>query len=211
MNKSIFVTGIGTEVGKTVISAILVEALQADYWKPIQAGDLDNSDAMKIQRWISNSLTRIHPEAYRLRTPMSPHAAAEKDGIQIELPNIKLPNSQNFIIVEGAGGLFVPLNDKDDIIDLIQYLQMPVILVSKHYLGSINHTLLSIEALLHRNIPVAGLIFNGDENPSSESIIQQRSGVPILGRVGDLGEMNKDKVREWAERLKPAVEKLLLN
>ncbi|MBK7871370.1 MAG: dethiobiotin synthase [Saprospiraceae bacterium] len=211
MNKSIFVTGIGTEVGKTVISAILVEALQADYWKPIQAGDLDNSDAMKIQRWISNSRTRIHPEAYRLHTPMSPHTAAEIDGIRIELPNIKLPNSQNFIIVEGAGGLFVPLNNKDDIIDLIQYLQMPVILVSKHYLGSINHTLLSIEALLHRNIPVAGLIFNGDENPSSESIIQQRSGVPILGRVGDLGEMNKDKVREWAERLKPAVEKLLLN
>ncbi len=206
--KGIFVAGIGTDVGKTIISAILTEALQADYWKPIQSGDLDNTDAMKIQRWISNTRTRIHPEAYRLHTPMSPHAAAEIDGIRIELPNIELPNTQNFLIVEGAGGLLVPLNNNDNIIDLIQHLQLPVILISRHYLGSINHTLLSIEALKHRNIPITGIIFNGEEHPTTESIIQQRSGVPVLGRVGDLGEVNKEKVEAWAERLKPALEKL---
>ncbi|MFN7117775.1 MAG: dethiobiotin synthase [Saprospiraceae bacterium] len=211
MKKGIFITGIGTDVGKTVIAAILTEALQADYWKPIQSGDLDNSDSMKIQRWISNARTRIHPETYRLHTPMSPHAAAEIDGIRIELPNIKLPNTQNFLVVEGAGGLLVPLNDKDYIIDLIQHVKLPVLLISRHYLGSINHTLLSIEALQHRNIPIAGIIFNGDEHPTTESIIQQRSGVPVLGRVGDLGEVNKATVQQWAKQLKPALEKLFSN
>lgn len=209
--KGIFVTGIGTDVGKTIISAILTEALQADYWKPIQSGDLDNTDAMKIQRWISNTRTRIHPEAYRLRTPMSPHAAAEIDGIRIELNNIQLPITNNFLVVEGAGGLLVPLNDTDNIIDLIQHLQLPVVLISRHYLGSINHTLLSIEALQHRNITIAGIIFNGEEHPTTESIIAQRSGVPVLGRVGDMGEVNQENVRTWAERLKPTLEKLFLN
>lgn len=208
MNKGIFITGIGTDVGKTIISAILTEALHADYWKPIQAGDLDNPDSMKVQSWISNYDSCIHPEAYRLRTPMSPHAAAAIDGINIELANIKLPNTPNFLIVEGAGGLLVPINNHENVIDIIKSLQLPVVLVSRHYLGSINHTLLSIEALQNRHIPIAGFIFNGETNPPTESIIQQRSGVPVIGRVGDLEDLSRENVRAWAVKLKPELDAL---
>lgn len=203
--RGIFVTGIGTDVGKTVISAILTEALEADYWKPIQAGDLDNSDSMKIERWISNSKTQIHPEAYRLHTPMSPHAAAKIDGVRIELPNFKLPNSPNFIIVEGAGGLLVPLNDNDCVIDLIQYLQLPVVLVSRHYLGSINHTLLSIEALQNRNIPIAGLIFNGETHAANERIIEKRTNLKPLFTLPNIENINKITIQTIAEKIKPQV------
>lgn len=204
--KGIFVTGIGTDVGKTVISAMLAEALEADYWKPIQAGDLDHSDSMKIENWIHNSKTRIHPEAYRLHTPMSPHAAAEIDGIQIELNNIQLPITNNFLIAEGAGGLLVPINDTDCVIDLIQYLQLPVVLVSRHYLGSINHTLLSIEALQRRNIPIAGLIFNGEPNITTEKIIQQKAEITPLFSLQPLEVINKITIQEMAEKIKLQVQ-----
>lgn len=207
--KGIFITGIGTNVGKTVISAILTEALEADYWKPIQAGDLNHSDSMKVERWISNSKTQIHPEGYRLHTPMSPHAAAEIDGIQIELNNIQLPITNNFLIAEGAGGLLVPLNDKDCVIDLIQYLQLPVVLVSRHYLGSINHTLLSIEALQRRNIPIAGLIFNGETHAANERIIEKRINLKPLFTLSTLENINKITIQTIAEKIKPKVQFLL--
>ena len=115
--RKIFVTGIGTDVGKTVVSAILTEALEADYWKPIQAGDLDNSDSLKIERFISNNKTVIHLEGVKLNSPMSPHAAAEIDSLEIQLSDFVLPETANHLVVEGAGGLMVPLNDKDLIID----------------------------------------------------------------------------------------------
>ncbi|MEM8848047.1 MAG: dethiobiotin synthase, partial [Bacteroidota bacterium] len=137
----VFVTGISTEVGKTVASAIVVEALEADYWKPVQAGDLDNSDSHKIERLISNTKTKIHPNSYALNTPMSPHAAAEIDGIRVDLEKIVPPQTENHLVIEGAGGLLVPLNEKDTINDLI-LTNYKVIVVSRHYLGSINHTLL---------------------------------------------------------------------
>ncbi len=111
--RKIFVTGIGTDVGKTVVSAILTEALEADYWKPVQAGDLDNSDSIKIGNLISNNQTVIHSEGIKLTSPMSPHAAAEIDSIEIKLSDFKFPKTENNLIVEGAGGLMVPLNDKD--------------------------------------------------------------------------------------------------
>ncbi len=205
MNKGIFVTGIGTEVGKTVISAILTEALEADYWKPIQSGDLDFTDTMKVQSWISNSKTKFHPEAYRLNTPMSPHAAAAIDGVEIDLSQINLAVTANFLLAEGAGGLLVPLNYKDCIIDLIQHLQLPVILISKHYLGSINHTLLSIEALRNRNIPIGGLIFNGEEHPTTEAIIQEMSGIQALCRINPLENITKEKIADEAKRIKGKV------
>lgn len=208
MNKGIFVTGIGTEVGKTVISAILTEALEADYWKPIQSGDLDFTDTMKVQSWISNTKTKFHPEAYRLKTPMSPHAAAAIDGVSIDLRQINLATTANFLVVEGAGGLLVPLNDKDCIIDLIQKLNLPVVLVSRHYLGSINHTLLSIEALRNRNISIAGLIFNGEEHPTTESIIEEMSGIKALCRIQPLENFSKEKIAEEARRVKDKVLRL---
>ena len=159
MSKAYFITGIGTEVGKTLVSAIVTEALKADYWKPIQAGDLDNSDSHKVEKMVANRDSVFHKNSYALNTPMSPHAAAEIDGIKIELKNIKRPEIDKDLVIEGAGGLMVPLNNREMIVDLISKDDR-VILVSRHYLGSINHTLLSVEALKSRGIGNIGIIFS---------------------------------------------------
>ncbi len=195
-----FVSGIGTEVGKTVVSAILVEYLQADYWKPVQAGDLHHTDSMKIEAWISNEKTTIHPEGFRLNTPASPHYAAAVDGVHISLDDFELPATDNDLIVEGAGGLMVPLNEEDLMIDLMAKMGLPVILVSRNYLGSINHTLLSIEVLQKRNIPIAGIIFNGEKTPSTESVIEKWSGVPIIGNIPELETVNQASIKALVEK-----------
>ena len=178
----LFITGIGTDVGKTIASAIITEALEADYWKPIQAGDLQASDSHKIQSLISNDKTRIFPNSYGFKTPASPHLAAELENVAIDLKTIIEPVTQNHLVIEGAGGVFVPLNSEQTIIDLIQH-DHKVIVVSRHYLGSINHTLLTIEALKMRGISVAGIIFNGDEAPSTEEIILHKTGLKMIGRI----------------------------
>ena len=195
MNQQYFITGIGTEIGKTIVSAILTEKLNADYWKPIQSGELDDSDTKKIRTLISNKTSKFHPEAYQLQQPFSPHYSAHLDGVTIDMDEIVIPETQNHLIVEGAGGLMVPLNDKDLMIDLIQKLNLAVILVSKNYLGSINHTLLSIAALTSRNIPIKGLIFNGDANDSTEDIIQKRSNLKILGHIPDMEKMTPEMIK----------------
>ena len=141
-----FITGISTEVGKTVASAIITEALQADYWKPIQAGELYNCDTKKVERLVANSKSKFHPNSFSLHTPMSPHAAAEIDGLKIDKFQIKRPKTKNHLVIEGAGGLLVPINDTETILDLIAPNDK-VIVVSRHYLGSINHTLLTVNAL----------------------------------------------------------------
>ncbi len=203
--KQCIVTGIGTEVGKTVVSAILVETLKAHYWKPIQAGDLEYSDTMKVKDWVSVPQVTFYPEAYRLTQPMSPHAAAKRDQVSIVLKDIQLPHTDAPLIVEGAGGLMVPLNDRDLIIDMIEFLQLPVILVSRNYLGSINHTLLSVQALQYRKIPIAGIIFNGELNPDTESYILKYSQLPCLARVREESVVGSEMVYryalEWQERL----------
>ena len=142
----LFITGIGTDVGKTVAAAIITQALEADYWKPIQAGDLDNSDSHKVKAYVSNQKTVFHSNSYALHTPASPHYAAEIDGITIDTTQIKEPVTENHLVIEGAGGILVPLNTTNTIADLIQP-DYKVIVVSRHYLGSINHTLLTIEAI----------------------------------------------------------------
>ncbi|HTH81438.1 MAG TPA: dethiobiotin synthase [Mucilaginibacter sp.] len=167
----LFITGIGTGIGKTIIAAVLTESLKADYWKPIQSGDLDNSDTLKVKSLISNTLSKFFPEAYRLTQPYSPHKSADLDGIIIDPAKIMMPATDNQLIIEGAGGLMVPLNNNFLMIDLIQQLKADVVLVIKHYLGSINHSLLSLEALKSRNIPVRAVIYNGDRDEYSESII----------------------------------------
>ncbi len=197
-NMKLFITGISTDVGKTIVSAIIVEALKADYWKPIQAGDLANSDSHKIESYISNDETILHENSYKLNTPASPHLAAERDGITINLKAIKEPETTNHLVIEGAGGVFVPLNDKDCIIDLIQK-DYKVIVVSKHYLGSINHTLLTIEALKSRKINSVGIIFNGDENKSTESIILKMTGLKCLGRIEQEPYFDQAVIREYAD------------
>lgn len=197
----IFVTGIGTDVGKTIASAIITEALEADYWKPIQAGDLQNSDSHKIKCFLSNKKTVIHPNSYALNTPASPHVAAEIDGIAIDLKKIIQPKTENHLVVEGAGGVFVPLNDTDCVIDLIQN-DYKVIVVSRHYLGSINHTLLTIEALQNRKITVAGIVFSGDENKATESIILSKTGVKCIGRIEQEPYFDKNVIKEYADRFR---------
>jgi dethiobiotin synthetase len=203
----LFITGIGTDVGKTIASAIITEALEADYWKPVQAGDLENSDSHKIKSFLSNEKTVIHPNSYALNTPASPHLAAELDGIVIDLKKIIEPETENHLVVEGAGGVFVPLNDTDCVIDLIQN-EYKVIVVSRHYLGSINHTLLTIEALQNRKIAVAGIVFSGDENKATESIILSKTGVKCIGRIEQEPYFDKNVIKEYADMFRENLLKL---
>lgn len=199
--RKLFVTGIGTDVGKTIAAAILTQALEADYWKPIQAGDLEHSDSIKVSTLLSNAKSQILENSYQLNTPASPHFSAQLDGITIDINQIKEPKTANHLVIEGAGGLLVPLNDADCIIDLIQK-DYEVILVSRHYLGSINHTLLSLEALMSRNIPCAGIIFSGDENPASESIILSKSGVKCIGRIDQEPYFDANVIAYYADKFK---------
>ncbi|MBE5319431.1 dethiobiotin synthase [Pedobacter sp. MR2016-19] len=200
MNKY-FVTGIGTGIGKTLVSAILTEKLKADYWKPIQSGDLDTSDSITIDRLISNAKTIIHPESYRLTQPLSPHLSARLDGIDIDLDKINTPLTDNNLIIEGAGGLMVPLNEDELIIDLIRKLEVEVILVSQNYLGSINHTLLSVNLLKQYKIPVKGIIFNGEENTETERYILQYAKIKKLGSIPSFSNIDKEKVKAAGQNL----------
>ncbi len=199
MKHQYIIAGISTEIGKTFISSILTEALEANYWKPVQSGALDFTDTDTVKSMISNTKTVFHPEAYRLSEPMSPHAAAEIDGIEINLSNFVLPETENNLIVELAGGLMVPLNDRKTNLDLIKKMDLPVILVSQNYLGSINHTLLSVAVLKQQNIPIRGLIFNGIQNISSEEFILNYTGLECLGRVDFEEKIDKDVVKKWAD------------
>lgn len=196
-----FISGISTEVGKTVISAIVTEALKADYWKPVQAGDIDYGDKDRVADWISNTTTVIHPNTYALQTPMSPHAAADIDGITINLEQIIAPSTDNHLVIEGAGGLLVPLNEKDTILDLIDS-SYQVILVSRHYLGSINHTLLSIRQLQAKGIDPL-IIFSGDAHPTTEDIIKKMSGCSVLGRIEEEPHFDKATILKYAQQLRP--------
>ena len=193
----LFVTGIGTDVGKTVVSAIVTEALEADYWKPVQAGELATGDSHTVTNLISNNITAIHPNAYALNTPMSPHAAAKIDGVTVALNKIVTPETSNNLVIEGAGGLLVPLNDKQTILDLIQP-DYKVIVVSRHYLGSINHTLMTIELLQQKGFDVS-VIFNGDEHLSTENIIKKMTGVKVLGRIENEPYFDKNVIKEYAQ------------
>ncbi|WET50150.1 dethiobiotin synthase [Chryseobacterium indologenes] len=165
----LFITGIGTEIGKTVCSAILVQHFKADYWKPVQSGDLHYTDSDKIKNWTDQTI--CHPETYRLQLAASPHQSAKAENIQINLNEFQLPETQNSLIVEGAGGLMVPLSEDTFMMDLIEKLKIPTALVVRNYLGCINHTLLSVMALQQRNIILEYLILNGEFPQDTESVI----------------------------------------
>lgn len=195
--KKYFITGISTEVGKTVASAIITEALQADYWKPIQAGDLDYSDTHKVEKLISNKKSVFHPNSYALKTPMSPHASAEIDGITIDINKITEPSTENNLVIEGAGGLLVPLNDSETILDLIKP-DYKVIVVSRHYLGSINHTLLTINLLKEKGFDVS-ILFSGNEHSTTEAIIKKMTDTPVIGRIDEEPYFDENVIKEYAE------------
>jgi len=195
----LFITGIGTDVGKTIAAAIVTQSLEADYWKPIQAGDLEDSDSHKIKKYLSNTTAIIHPNSYAFTTSASPHLAAELDGVVVDVKQVTEPLTNNsHLVIEGAGGVFVPLNDNDTIADLIKP-DYKVIVVSRHYLGSINHTLLTIEALRHRGITIAGIIFNGDENAASETIILKKTGLTMIGRIENEPYFDRNVIAYYAD------------
>lgn len=201
-NKAYFITGIGTDVGKTVVSSIFAQALHAHYWKPVQAGDLDFSDTMKVQANCSDDV-KFLPEKYRLKTAASPHLAAQLDGVEIQLSDFQLPDVATNLLIEGAGGLFVPLNDAGLLyIDLIQQFNLPIILVSRHYLGSINHTLLTLEALKNRGLHVEVLVFVGDENAATEQAILQQYPIQKVIRIPLVESITKAFVQEQAMRVR---------
>lgn len=193
--RPIFITGIGTGVGKTIVSAILVEKWYASYWKPIQSGDLDQSDTLMVKSLVSNDRSIFYPEAYQLTKPFSPHKSADLDGIFIDPSRIKCPATTQTLIIEGAGGLMVPLNTSFLMVDLIEQLDAEVVLVSKNYLGSINHTLLSAALLKSRNIHVKGIVFNGDAEPYTESFILDYTGWPLLGKLPTLANLNPQSIK----------------
>lgn len=201
MPKQFIIAGIGTEIGKTLISAIFTQGLQADYWKPVQSGNPEEADALFIKQMTQVSEAQIWESSYLLTQPLSPHTAAEIDGLRISLNEIKLPATARPLIVELAGGILVPLNEKDTNLDLIKKLGFPVVLVSKNYLGSINHTLLSYEILKAHQIPIAGIVFNGPANPSGEKFILNHTGLKVLLRVPELNKIDPEIIQEYAKQI----------
>ena len=200
--RKLFVTGIGTDIGKTVVAAVLTKAMEADYWKPVQCGELDNTDTMKVQSLVGKNRSVFHPEAYRLSGFMSPHAAAPLDGVKITLDNIILPDTENTLVIEGAGGLMVPLNSSDLVIDLINVLSCEAVVVSQNYLGSINHTLLTLSVLKERGIPITGVVFNGAKNKETENIILETTGVKCLGHIDQEKEITPEVIEKYAANFK---------
>jgi dethiobiotin synthetase len=195
---NLFVTAIDTDSGKTLSSAILCEALEADYWKPIQAGlprDLDT-----VLELVSNSKSKFYNETYLLKTPASPHAAAKLESIEIKISDFQVPVTSRNLVIEGAGGCLVPINEKDFVIDLIPVFRASVILVADLYLGSINHTLLTLEALQKRNLDVRGIIFNGEGNYESEQIILRHSQLKCLLKIRPEENLGKDVVKKYASQ-----------
>ena len=193
---NIFVTSIDTDSGKTLASAILCEALHADYWKPVQAGL--PRDAERVRELVTNPATRIHRERYLLSLPASPHAAAKADGVEIRVGDFVLRETDRRLVIEGAGGCLVPINDQEFIIDLVHGFNAELILVADLYLGSINHTLLSAEALMRRGFTPMGIIFNGDTNQESERIIRHHTGLEVLLHIAREQEINSQTVSRYA-------------
>jgi dethiobiotin synthetase len=223
------ITGIGTGIGKTLVSAIITEALQADYWKPVQAGYENGTDSEWIKEVISNSKSKIHPETYKLKLAASPHIAAREEGVRIELglvetefkkirkKELEISNNKvaagqrsstnDFLIIEGAGGLMVPLNEKEFAADLFKKLDAKIILVSRNYLGSINHSLLTAQVCKHYDLTVAGWIFN-DQYLDYENEIVQWSGFPKIASIPFCENPGKEFVLQQSEIIKSALLKL---
>lgn len=196
----LFITGIGTEIGKTVCSAVLVQHFKTEYWKPIQSGDLDYTDSHKIEEWTDTNF--CHPETYRLQLAASPHQSAREENITINLNDFQLPNTANPLIVEGAGGLMVPISDTTFMIDLIEELNIPTALVVRNYLGCINHSLLSILALQQREIKLEYLILNGDFPEDTErvicSFIEKETNII---KIPEINSTDKESIQHAAKQL----------
>lgn len=196
-----FITGIGTNVGKTVASAVLVEAMKADYWKPIQSGTIESRDLETVKSLVSNKQSVFHPEVYSLKEPLSPHFAAKLENIEIDINHINLPKTNNHLLIEGAGGLLVPINSKHYVIDIAKKFDCEVILVISNYLGCINHSLLSIEYLVKNNYKLHALVLNGNfEDEVKQVIINYCKGVKVI-EIPNLAELSKENITEIATKI----------
>lgn len=197
--RRIFVTGIGTDVGKTVVSAILTEALQADYWKPIQCGALQLTDTDRVKRLVSSPTSKFHPECYAFPNPVSPHEAAKLNDTKIRLGKLTVPETENTIIIEGAGGIAVPYNYRgDSMLDIAKQCNGEIVVVANTYLGSINHTILTVEYLKSQEVSILGIIFNGVSNTESEQVILNKTKINCLGRIPKEYELSKELIKKYA-------------
>lgn len=198
--KRIMITGIGTDVGKTVVSAIVATALGADYWKPIQCSE---KDSIRMKILLDPLKHTIHPSSYTFKTPVSPHHAAALEEVTIDCNTIAPPSTRRPLVIEGVGGVLVPLTEMTHTRDLFRIWNCSWIIVSRHYLGSINHTLLTLEALKSHGIPIAGIIFNGEPNPASENAIMKLGKVPLLTRLLPQNTIDKQNIQRISEQWKP--------
>lgn len=196
-----FITGIGTGVGKTFVSAVLTEALMADYWKPVQCGIADGTDKERVESLISNSTSVLHKESYCFQEPASPHLAAGLENIKIKMDGFQIPESGEHLIIEGAGGLLVPLNEDAFVIDLAREFEAEVILVVRSYLGCINHSLLSIDYLVKNDFPVKGIVLIGNFDKAVRSVIVNYSELPVLAEMPELSEITKEVVLNQASKI----------
>lgn len=200
--KNYFVTGTGTDVGKTVVAAWCMLHLDADYWKPINSGLEPRTDGETVKLITGFDQDRFLPEPYLLSQPLSAHEAAKRDGVHISLESLSLPQTSRSLIVEGAGGVLVPLNEKDMIIDLMAQFSLPVIVVCKSTLGTINHTLLTLEALRTRGIEIKGVIINGPKAPHNREAIEEYGQVPVIAEIDQLVDVTKEELL----KIKPEIE-----
>lgn len=190
-----FVTGTDTEVGKTLASAWLLTQLDAVYWKPIQAGTAPTTDSATVQHLAELPASRILPEAYLLPEPMAPHESARRANIVLDMEKIKLPLQDKLVVVEGAGGLMVPICGGAFMIDLADSLELPIILVARSTLGTINHTLLSLEAIRRRGLPFAGVVISGPETPHNRAAIERFGQVDVIAEIPFLETINRETLK----------------
>jgi dethiobiotin synthetase len=202
--KQIVIAGIHTEVGKTVVATLFTQALNASYWKPVQCG------VPSDQEWVQ-SVTGQHcyPSTFFLKTPSSPHLAARKEGIRIESRDLQLPEHNDLLIIEGTGGILAPLNETETWIDAALQWQAGWVLVHRHYLGSLNHFFLTIEALKQRGVPLLGVVFNGEGDAATEEILIQKAGSRCLGRLVWEQQLTKSRLQEIADTWKPTLQSIL--
>lgn len=204
MSKHYFVTAIGTDSGKTLLSAIITEALQADYWKPIQTGT--EMDRVSVQKLVLNPKSRFHPETYHFQNPLSPHAAAQLEGMEINPQNIFIPQTDNdYLVIEGAGGLLVPWTFQYTTADWLETQPVEIILIVNQYLGCINHTLLTLAEIKRRHLKVKGIVFNREVPEASVQVIEEIGQVPTLFSMPDLKRIDGSIIQYWAEEIKAFV------
>jgi len=197
------VAGTGTGVGKTIVSAILTTLLVGNYWKPIQCGNLENSDTQTVKNLLPDNSYNVFPPAYSLKAPLSPHQAARLENIHINPQEINLPISPKNLIIETVGGILTPLSQNTLSLDLFKPWDAHWILVSRHYLGSLNHTLLTLEVLKNRNISLLGIIFNGKSNPENEALILNTAQLPVLGRLLPEARITPTLIQRYAQQWLP--------